>query len=69
MLTVASRRRGIGLGAAHPGRTVPSRRPQRSSPRWPGRHGAAAELSDQPTEAHVALNEAWAGLQATNLDA
>ena len=30
---------------------------------------AAADLSDRPTEAHAALNQAWAGLQATRLDA
>jgi len=34
-----------------------------------GDTGAAAQLSDLPTEAHAALNEAWAGLQATHLDA
>ena len=30
---------------------------------------AAAELSDRPADARAALNEAWAGLQATGLDA
>ncbi|WP_299563396.1 penicillin-binding transpeptidase domain-containing protein [uncultured Mycolicibacterium sp.] len=30
---------------------------------------AAAELTDRPGEARTALNEAWAGLQATGLDA
>ena len=30
---------------------------------------AAADLSDRPTEAHAALNQAWAGLQAARLDA
>jgi hypothetical protein len=30
---------------------------------------AAADLSDRPTVARAALNEAWAGLQATKLDA
>jgi hypothetical protein len=34
-----------------------------------GDTGAAAQLSDLPTAAHAALNEAWAGLQATHLDA
>ncbi|MCB0923148.1 MAG: penicillin-binding transpeptidase domain-containing protein [Mycobacterium sp.] len=34
-----------------------------------GDTGAAAQLSDRPTEAHTDLNEAWAGLQATRLDA
>lgn len=34
-----------------------------------GDTGAAAQLSDSPTEAHTDLNEAWAGLQATRLDA
>jgi hypothetical protein len=34
-----------------------------------GDTGAAAALSDQPTEAHTELNQAWAGLQATRLDA
>ena len=31
--------------------------------------GAAAQLSDKPTAARAALNQAWAGLQATKLDA
>ncbi len=30
---------------------------------------AAAALSDQPTEAHTDLNQAWSGLQASHLDA
>jgi hypothetical protein len=34
-----------------------------------GDTGAAAELSDKPTDARAALNEAWAGLQAVRLDA
>ncbi len=34
-----------------------------------GDTGAAAALSDQPTEAHADLNQAWAGLQASRLDA
>ncbi len=34
-----------------------------------GDTGAAAQLSDRPTEAHADLNEAWTGLQATRLDA
>lgn len=34
-----------------------------------GDTGAAAALSDQPTEAHTDLNQAWAGLQASRLDA
>lgn len=34
-----------------------------------GDTGGAAQLSDQPTEAHADLNEAWTGLQATRLDA
>ncbi len=34
-----------------------------------GDTGAAADLSDKPTVARAALNEAWAGLQATKLDA
>ena len=34
-----------------------------------GDTGAAAELSDKPADARAALNEAWAGLQATRLDA
>lgn len=34
-----------------------------------GDTGAAAALSDRPDEARAALNAAWAGLQATHLDA
>ena len=34
-----------------------------------GDTAAAADLSDRPTEAGQALNEAWPGLQATRLDA
>jgi cell division protein FtsI/penicillin-binding protein 2 len=34
-----------------------------------GDTGAAAELADKPADARAALNEAWAGLQATRLDA
>ncbi len=34
-----------------------------------GDTAAAAELSDRPTDARQALNNAWAGLQATHLDA
>ena len=34
-----------------------------------GDTGAAAELSDRPADARQALNDAWAGLQATHLDA
>ncbi|MCZ8382024.1 penicillin-binding transpeptidase domain-containing protein [Mycobacterium sp. CPCC 205372] len=34
-----------------------------------GDTGAAAELADRPDEARTDLNEAWAGLQATTLDA
>jgi hypothetical protein len=34
-----------------------------------GNTGAAAQLSDLPSEAHAALNEAFSGLQATHLDA
>jgi cell division protein FtsI/penicillin-binding protein 2 len=34
-----------------------------------GDTGAAAALSDRPSEAREALNDAWAGLQATALDA
>jgi hypothetical protein len=34
-----------------------------------GDTGAAADFSDRPTLARAALNEAWAGLQATKLDA
>ena len=34
-----------------------------------GDTAAAAELSDRPAEARQALNDAWAGLQATKLDA
>ena len=34
-----------------------------------GDTAAAAQLSDKPVEAHVALNEAWSGLQAAHLDA
>jgi beta-lactamase class D len=34
-----------------------------------GDTGAAADLSDRPTDARAALNQAWAGLQATKLDA
>ena len=34
-----------------------------------GDTGAAADLSDRPAVARAALNEAWAGLQATGLDA
>ncbi len=33
-----------------------------------GDTGAAAELADKPADARAALNEAWAGLQATHLD-
>jgi cell division protein FtsI/penicillin-binding protein 2 len=34
-----------------------------------GDTAAAAELSDRPADARATLNEAWAGLQATRLDA
>jgi hypothetical protein len=34
-----------------------------------GDTGAAAQLSDKPAEARQALNDAWAGLQASRLDA
>jgi cell division protein FtsI/penicillin-binding protein 2 len=34
-----------------------------------GDTGAAADLSDHPADARAALNEAWAGLQATGIDA
>jgi cell division protein FtsI/penicillin-binding protein 2 len=34
-----------------------------------GDTGAAAELSDKPSDARAALNAAWSGLQATGLDA
>jgi cell division protein FtsI/penicillin-binding protein 2 len=34
-----------------------------------GDTAAAAELADRPADARQALNEAWAGLQATHLDA
>lgn len=34
-----------------------------------GDTGAAAQLSDRPSEAHVDLNEAWSGLQAKGLKA
>lgn len=34
-----------------------------------GDTGAAADLADKPTDARTALTEAWAGLQATGLDA
>ncbi|BBY66174.1 penicillin-binding protein [Mycolicibacterium helvum] len=34
-----------------------------------GDTAAAAQLSDRPADAQAALNEAWAGLQATHLDA
>ena len=34
-----------------------------------GDTAAAAELSDRPADARQAINEAWAGLQATRLDA
>src|SRR5689334_12283539 len=34
-----------------------------------GDTAAAAELADKPADARAALNEAWAGLQATRLDA
>ena len=34
-----------------------------------GDTGAASQLSDRPEDARAALNEAWAGLQATRLDA
>jgi cell division protein FtsI/penicillin-binding protein 2 len=34
-----------------------------------GDTGAAADFSDHPAQARAALNEAWAGLQATKLDA
>src|SRR5687767_1288497 len=33
-----------------------------------GDTGAAADLSDKPTDARAALNDAWSGLQATGLD-
>jgi cell division protein FtsI/penicillin-binding protein 2 len=33
-----------------------------------GDTGAAAEFADKPADARAALNEAWAGLQATHLD-
>jgi hypothetical protein len=34
-----------------------------------GDTGAASQLTDRPEDARAALNEAWAGLQATSLDA
>jgi hypothetical protein len=34
-----------------------------------GDTGAASELTDRPEDARAALNEAWAGLQASSLDA
>ncbi|CAM5694449.1 penicillin-binding transpeptidase domain-containing protein [Mycolicibacterium aubagnense] len=34
-----------------------------------GDTGAAADLSDKPNDARTAINQAWAGLQATKLDA
>ncbi len=34
-----------------------------------GDTGAAAQLSDRPSDAHAALNEAWNGLQASHLQA
>lgn len=34
-----------------------------------GDTAAAAELADRPADARAALNDAWAGLQATHLDA
>lgn len=34
-----------------------------------GDTAAAAELADRPADARAALNDAWAGLQATRLDA
>src|ERR1700712_391760 len=34
-----------------------------------GDTGAAADLSDKPTDARAALTEAWSGVQATKLDA
>ena len=34
-----------------------------------GNTGAASLLTDRPEDARAALNEAWAGLQATSLDA
>ena len=49
---------------------VPNRSRRRSSPRSPrGTPALAADLSDKPIVARAALNEAWAGLQATKLDA
>ena len=34
-----------------------------------GDTGGASQLTDRPEDARAALNEAWAGLQATGLDA
>ena len=34
-----------------------------------GRHRRCVQLTDRPEDARAALNEAWAGLQATSLDA
>src|SRR6476469_11217151 len=34
-----------------------------------GDTGGASQLTDRPEDARAALNEAWAGLQATSLDA
>ena len=34
-----------------------------------GDTGSASQLTDRPEDARAALNEAWAGLQATSLDA
>jgi Penicillin binding protein transpeptidase domain/NTF2-like N-terminal transpeptidase domain len=34
-----------------------------------GNSGGASQLTDRPEDARAALNEAWAGLQATSLDA
>jgi len=34
-----------------------------------GDTGAASALTDRPEDARAALNEAWAGLQASSLDA
>ena len=61
----------LALPACTPKPEGPGARPPRSSSAAlsVGDTATAAQLSDDPNEAREALNAAWAGLQATHLDA
>jgi hypothetical protein len=79
MTTLATKVTGIALSLAITSGTLSACTPRVDGPApaaaqfladlGRGDTGAAAALSDRPSEAHAALNEAWAGLQATRLDA